>query len=78
MCSPETPLSSKTSMHGDGGIRRKLNARKKPSALIAAFCFAITWRCVSVYAPGILWDWHWGWTLYRVGWQRAVKVGGWA
>ena len=52
-------------------------ARKKSIALATAFGIAIAWRCVSEYAPGILWDWHWGWTLYRIGWTSAVKVENW-
>lgn len=52
-------------------------ARKKSIALATAFAIAIAWRCVSEYAPGILWDWHWGWTLYRVGWTSAIKVENW-
>lgn len=32
---------------------------------------------VSEYAPGILWDWHWGWTLYSIGWQNAIFVENW-
>lgn len=60
------------------GKDAEANARKKTTALVIAFCAAITLRCVSEYAPGILWDWHWGWTLYRIGWTAAVKVENWA
>ncbi|KAK5113887.1 hypothetical protein LTR85_010420 [Meristemomyces frigidus] len=60
------------------GANAEANAKKKTKALIIAFCIAITWRCVSEYAPGILWDWHWGWTLYSIGWQQAVKVENWS
>ena len=60
------------------GKNAEANARKKTNALVIAFCAAITWRCVSEYAPGLLWDWHWGWTLYNLGWQQAIKVENWA
>ena len=60
------------------GKNAEANARKKTNALIIAFLVAITWRCVSEYAPGILWDWHWGWTLYSIGWKQAVKVENWS
>ncbi|KAK3631958.1 hypothetical protein LTR56_012432 [Elasticomyces elasticus] len=60
------------------GKNAEANAKKKTRALMIAFGIAITWRCVSEYAPGILWDWHWGWTLYRIGWQQAVKVENWS
>jgi uncharacterized oligopeptide transporter (OPT) family protein len=56
------------------GKNAEKNAGKMTIALALAFSIAITWRCVSEYAPGILWDWHWGWTLYRIGWKQAIKV----
>lgn len=49
------------------GKNAEANAKKKVRALIIAFCLAITLRCTSEYAPGLMWDWHWGWTFYRLG-----------
>lgn len=43
------------------GKNAEANARKKTMALAIAFASAITFKVVSEYAPGILWDWHWGW-----------------
>ena len=54
------------------GKHAEANATKKTKALAIAFAVAITWRCVSEYAPGLLWDWHWGWTLYSLGWKQAI------
>jgi uncharacterized oligopeptide transporter (OPT) family protein len=59
------------------GKHAAANARKKTRALIMAFAFAITLRVVSEYAPGILWDWHWGWTAYRLGWDWIICVESW-
>lgn len=59
------------------GKNAEANAKKKTRALVIAFAIAITWRCVSEYAPGLIWDWHWGWTLYRLGWSSAIKVENW-
>ncbi|OQO12825.1 hypothetical protein B0A48_02289 [Cryoendolithus antarcticus] len=59
------------------GKNAEANARKKTRALAIAFVASITFKCVAEYAPGILWDWHWGWTLYRIGWQSAIKVENW-
>ncbi|KAL9106236.1 MAG: hypothetical protein Q9227_008704 [Pyrenula ochraceoflavens] len=59
------------------GKNAAANARKKTKALILAFCFAITWRCTSEYAPGLMWDWHWGWTFYRLGWSNMIYVENW-
>ncbi|KAI0474896.1 OPT superfamily oligopeptide transporter [Xylariaceae sp. FL0804] len=53
------------------------NARRKVRAIALAFALAIAWKCVAEYAPGILWDWHWGWTLYRLGWKQAIQVENW-
>lgn len=25
----------------------------------------------------ILWSWHYGWTLYRIGWSQAIKLENW-
>ena len=59
------------------GKNAAANARKKTKALIISFCLAITWRCTSEYAPGIMWDWHWGWTFYRLGWTNMIYVENW-
>ncbi|EPQ54853.1 OPT oligopeptide transporter [Gloeophyllum trabeum ATCC 11539] len=50
------------------------NARKKTMCLLIAFCFAITWRVTSEYAPGIMWDWHWGYWFYRAGWKWIIRA----
>ncbi|KAK3677521.1 hypothetical protein LTR78_002371 [Recurvomyces mirabilis] len=60
------------------GKNAEANAKKKTRTLIVAFSVAIIWRCVSEYAPGLLWDWHWGWTLYSIGWKSAVRVENWS
>ena len=59
------------------GKNAEANARKKTKALVIAFAGAITLRCVSEYAPGILWDWHWGWTFYRIGFTALIRVESW-
>ncbi|KAH0839377.1 OPT oligopeptide transporter protein-domain-containing protein [Lanmaoa asiatica] len=53
------------------------NAKRKTKALILAFCFAITLRVVSEYAPGVLWDWHLFYTLNRIGWTSAIRAESW-
>lgn len=59
------------------GKNAEANARKKTRALIIAFCGAITLRVVSEYAPGLLWDWHWSWALYRLGWDWVICIESW-
>ncbi len=60
------------------GKNAEANARKKTMAMVYAFAFAITLRCVSEYAPGLLWDWHWGWTFYRLGWNWIICIENWS
>ncbi|EGN94830.1 hypothetical protein SERLA73DRAFT_114279 [Serpula lacrymans var. lacrymans S7.3] len=53
------------------------DATKKTKALILSFCFAITLRVVSEYAPGLLWDWHIFYALNRVGWDWIIRAESW-
>ncbi|OJA20547.1 hypothetical protein AZE42_07075 [Rhizopogon vesiculosus] len=53
------------------------DAKKKTKALILSFCFAITLRVVSEYAPGLLWDWHIFYALNRVGWNYIIAAESW-
>ncbi|KAH7882089.1 OPT oligopeptide transporter protein-domain-containing protein [Phlebopus sp. FC_14] len=59
------------------GKNAAVDAKKKTKALILSFCFAITVRVVSEYAPGLLWDWHVFYALNRVGWTGAIKAESW-
>lgn len=42
-----------------------------------SFLFAVNLRVVSEYAPGVLWDWHIGWTLNRLGWKGMTGAENW-
>jgi uncharacterized oligopeptide transporter (OPT) family protein len=53
------------------------DAKKKTKALLISFCFAITLRVVSEYAPGLLWDWHIFYALNRLGWQYIIAAESW-
>lgn len=53
------------------------DAKKKTKALILSFCFAITLRVISEYAPGLLWDWHIFYALNRVGWNYIIAAESW-
>ncbi|KIJ61696.1 hypothetical protein HYDPIDRAFT_31028 [Hydnomerulius pinastri MD-312] len=59
------------------GKNAAMDAKKKTKALILSFCFAITLRVVSEYAPGLLWDWHIFYALNRVGWTGTIKAESW-
>ncbi|KAI0066783.1 oligopeptide transporter [Artomyces pyxidatus] len=49
-------------------------ARKKSRSLIIAIVSAFLFKVVSLYAPGITWDWHIGWTLYRLGFTSIIAL----
>jgi hypothetical protein len=38
--------------------------------LVAAFL----WKVLGLYAPGIVFDWHIGWTLYRIGFTSIIAL----
>ena len=59
------------------GRHAAANARKKTLALIVSFLLAIVWRVTSEYAPGIMWDWHWGWWFYKAGWKWIIAAENW-
>lgn len=47
------------SLHTVGGA---IAAKKKAVTLGWSFLSAFLYKIASTYAPGILWDWHLGWT----------------
>ncbi|KAA1472482.1 oligopeptide transporter [Dentipellis sp. KUC8613] len=49
-------------------------ARKKSIGLIVTFAAAFLFKVVALYAPGIVWDWHIGWTLYRIGFTSIISL----
>ncbi|EIW63154.1 OPT oligopeptide transporter [Trametes versicolor FP-101664 SS1] len=49
-------------------------ARKKSLALMWSFVVAFCFKVVSGYAPGLLFDWHIGWTLYRIGFTSIIAL----
>ncbi|KAI0665449.1 OPT oligopeptide transporter [Trametes maxima] len=59
------------------GRHAEANARKKTLSLILSFLVAILFRVVSEYAPGVLWDWHWGWWFYKAGWTWIIAAENW-
>ncbi|CAL1699061.1 unnamed protein product [Somion occarium] len=49
-------------------------ARKKSLALLFAFIATFIFKVMTGYAPGILYDWHIGWTLYRLGFTSIIAL----
>ncbi|KAI0754239.1 oligopeptide transporter [Daedaleopsis nitida] len=49
-------------------------ARKKSLALLTAFVIVFVYKVMTGYAPGVLYDWHIGWTLYRIGFTSIISL----
>lgn len=49
-------------------------AKKKSLALLYSFIICFCYKVVSGYAPGVLFDWHIGWTLYRLGFTSIIAL----
>ncbi|QRV76781.1 OPT oligopeptide transporter protein [Ceratobasidium sp. AG-Ba] len=49
-------------------------ARKKSIGLASSFAGAFCFKVASGYLPGVIWDWHIGWTFYRLGWTSMIQL----
>ncbi|KAF5330038.1 hypothetical protein D9611_010470 [Ephemerocybe angulata] len=49
-------------------------AHKKAMALVYSFAATFCFKIMTGYAPGIIYDWHIGWTLYRLGFTGAIAL----
>lgn len=57
--------------HGKSGA---IAARKKSLMLLGSFAATFVFKVMTGYAPGILYDWHIGWTLYRIGFTSIISL----
>lgn len=49
-------------------------ARKKSLGLVYSFAVTFVYKVVTGYAPGLIYDWHIGWTLSRLGFTGAIQI----
>ncbi|KII87761.1 hypothetical protein PLICRDRAFT_30324 [Plicaturopsis crispa FD-325 SS-3] len=49
-------------------------ARKKSLMLLYSFSATFVFKVMTGYAPGILYDWHIGWTLFRLGFTSIISL----
>ncbi|KAG9102259.1 hypothetical protein FRC06_002178 [Ceratobasidium sp. 370] len=49
-------------------------ARKKSIGLATSFAGSFCFKVAAGYLPGIIWDWHIGWTFYRLGWTSMIQL----
>lgn len=56
------------------GTHGAVTAAKKTKGLAYSLAGAFLFKIVGTYAPGITWDWHIGWTLYRLGFTSIIAL----
>lgn len=56
------------------GAHAAVTARKKSLALLYTFVICFCYKVVTGYAPGLIFDWHIGWTLYRLGFTSIIAL----
>ncbi|KAF5378813.1 hypothetical protein D9615_007012 [Tricholomella constricta] len=49
-------------------------AKKKSLALVYSFSITFVYKVLTGYAPGLIYDWHIGWTLYRLGFTSIIAL----
>ncbi|KAG0151242.1 hypothetical protein CROQUDRAFT_712984 [Cronartium quercuum f. sp. fusiforme G11] len=73
-----TPTATALAIHGlHSGPEGEVAGKKQAICLGVALLCSITLRVVSQYLPGIVWDWHWGWWLYKMGAKGAIEADNW-
>ncbi|TRM63530.1 OPT oligopeptide transporter protein-domain-containing protein [Schizophyllum amplum] len=56
------------------GPQGAVAAKKKSIALLVTLCTCFVYKVLTTYAPGIIFDWHIGWTLYRLGFTSIIAL----
>ncbi|RPD63758.1 OPT oligopeptide transporter [Lentinus tigrinus ALCF2SS1-6] len=70
-----TPAATAVTIHALHNSRTgAVVARKKSLALLWSFVVVFLYKVLSGYAPGVLFDWHLGWTLYRIGFTSIISL----
>ncbi|KNZ80112.1 Putative oligopeptide transporter [Termitomyces sp. J132] len=59
------------SLHSNVGA---IVARKKSLCLLYTFVTTFVYKVITNYAPAIIFDWHIGWTLYRLGFTSIISL----
>lgn len=56
------------------GTHGAVTAAKKTKGLTYSLISAFLFKVVGIYAPGVTFDWHIGWTLYRLGFTSIIEL----
>lgn len=51
-----------------------VTAKKKSLGLLYSFLVVFVFKVMTGYAPGVIYDWHIGWTLYRLGFTSIISL----
>lgn len=51
-----------------------VTAAKKTKGLVYSLISAFLFKVIGIYAPGVTFDWHIGWTLYRLGFTSIIEL----
>lgn len=49
-------------------------AKKKSMSLLISFAITFVFKVMTGYAPGVIYDWHIGWTLSRIGFTSIIAL----
>ena len=56
------------------GTQGAVTVAKKTKGLVYSLVAAFLFKVVGIYAPAITFDWHIGWTLYRLGFTSIIDL----
>ena len=56
------------------GAHGAITAAKKTKGLVYSLVGAFLFKVIGIYAPAITFDWHIGWTLYRLGFTSIIEL----
>ncbi|KAG8976950.1 hypothetical protein FRB90_008992, partial [Tulasnella sp. 427] len=70
-----TPMATAFTIRSlHSGKTGAIAARKKALCLFFTLIAALAYKVATGYAPGVIFDWHIGWTLYRLGWNSIIAL----
>jgi hypothetical protein len=70
-----TPAATAFTIHAlHHGTLGAVTAAKKTKGLVYSLVSAFIFKVVGIYAPGITFDWHIGWTLFCLGFTNIIAL----
>ncbi|KAK4609469.1 putative metal-nicotianamine transporter [Fulvia fulva] len=54
------------------------DAMRKAKVLVSTFAASCVFKAISIYAPGVLWDWNIAWWIYKTTrWKSIIAASNW-